>query len=120
MGECRELGPRQFALDGSTEHVPRRAGLGVDDDRSTIVSRRRRERQTATVEFGIGGIPQAVVEFLKDKQDLGIHTEMFSDGVVELFESGVVTGEAKPLMIYSDKEKGSKSKSKSGDSAASA
>jgi len=51
----------------------------------------------ATLQMGIGEIPDAVLLFLKDKRDLGIHTEMFSDGVVALFESGVVTGEAKTL-----------------------
>ena len=47
--------------------------------------------------MGIGEIPDAVLLFLEEKRDLGIHTEMFSDGVVELFERGVVTGEAKTL-----------------------
>jgi acetyl-CoA hydrolase len=51
----------------------------------------------STLQMGIGEIPDAVLLFLKDKKDLGIHTEMFSDGMVELFESGVVTGEAKTL-----------------------
>jgi acyl-CoA hydrolase/GNAT superfamily N-acetyltransferase len=51
----------------------------------------------STVEFGIGRIPHAVVEFLKDKKDLGIHTEMFSDSIVELVESGAVTGVRKTL-----------------------
>jgi acetyl-CoA hydrolase len=51
----------------------------------------------STLQMGIGEIPDAVLLFLKDKKDLGIHTEMFSDGMVELFESGVVTGEAKSL-----------------------
>jgi acetyl-CoA hydrolase len=51
----------------------------------------------ATLQMGIGEIPDAVLLFLKEKKDLGIHTEMFSDGMVELFESGVVTGEAKTL-----------------------
>ncbi len=51
----------------------------------------------ATLQMGIGEIPDAVLLFLKHKRDLGIHTEMFSDGVVELFESGVITGEAKSL-----------------------
>jgi acetyl-CoA hydrolase len=50
-----------------------------------------------TLQMGIGEIPDAVLLFLKQKRNLGIHTEMFSDGVVELFESGVVTGEAKTL-----------------------
>jgi 4-hydroxybutyrate CoA-transferase len=51
----------------------------------------------ATLQMGIGEIPDAVLLYLKDKRDLGIHTEMFSDGVVDLFESGVVNGEAKTL-----------------------
>jgi acetyl-CoA hydrolase len=51
----------------------------------------------ATLQMGIGEIPDAVLLFLKHKRDLGIHTEMFSDGVVELFESGVITNEAKTL-----------------------
>lgn len=51
----------------------------------------------STLQMGIGEIPDAVLLFLKEKKDLGIHTEMFSDGMVELFESGVVTGEAKTL-----------------------
>jgi acetyl-CoA hydrolase len=51
----------------------------------------------STLQMGIGEIPDAVLLFLEEKKDLGIHTEMFSDGVVELFERGVVTGEAKTL-----------------------
>ena len=51
----------------------------------------------ATLQMGIGEIPDAVLLFLKGKRHLGIHTEMFSDGVVELFESGVITNEAKTL-----------------------
>ncbi|MDP3775664.1 MAG: acetyl-CoA hydrolase/transferase C-terminal domain-containing protein [Gemmatimonadales bacterium] len=50
-----------------------------------------------TLQMGIGEIPDAVLLFLKEKRHLGIHTEMFSDGVVELFESGVITGERKTL-----------------------
>ena len=51
----------------------------------------------STIEFGIGRIPQAVVEFLKDKKDLGIHTEMFTDSMMDLIESGAVTGRCKAL-----------------------
>jgi acetyl-CoA hydrolase len=51
----------------------------------------------STLQMGIGEIPDAVLLFLEEKKDLGIHTEMFSDGVVALFERGVVTGEAKTL-----------------------
>ena len=51
----------------------------------------------ATLQLGIGAIPDAVLLFLKDKKDLGIHTEMFSDGVVELAEAGVITNAKKTL-----------------------
>lgn len=51
----------------------------------------------STLQLGIGAIPDAVLLFLKDKKDLGIHTEMFSDGVVELVEAGVVNGKKKTL-----------------------
>ncbi len=47
--------------------------------------------------MGIGEIPDAVLSALTDRRDLGIHTEMFSDGMVDLFEAGVVTNEAKTL-----------------------
>jgi acetyl-CoA hydrolase len=51
----------------------------------------------ATIQMGIGEIPDAVLDFLKDKKHLGVHTEMFSDGLVDLFEAGVVTNERKTL-----------------------
>ena len=50
-----------------------------------------------TLQLGIGAIPDAVLLFLKDKKDLGIHSEMFSDGVVELAEAGVITNARKTL-----------------------
>ena len=49
------------------------------------------------LQLGIGAIPDAVLMFLKDKKDLGIHTEMFSDGVVELLEAGVITNRYKQI-----------------------
>ena len=51
----------------------------------------------STLQMGIGEIPDAVLSVLHDKKDLGIHSEMFSDGVVDLLERGVITGEAKTL-----------------------
>nr|WP_272507378.1 acetyl-CoA hydrolase/transferase C-terminal domain-containing protein [Clostridium aestuarii] len=50
-----------------------------------------------TLQLGIGAIPDAVLLFLKDKKDLGIHSEMISDGVVELVEAGVITNKKKTL-----------------------
>lgn len=49
----------------------------------------------ATLQIGYGGIPDAVVMQLVDKQDLGIHTEMVGDGILSLVEAGVVTGQRK-------------------------
>lgn len=51
----------------------------------------------ATLQLGIGAIPDAVLLFLGDKKDLGIHSEMFSDGVVHLAERGVITNAKKTL-----------------------
>lgn len=51
----------------------------------------------STLQLGIGGIPDAVLTNLKGKQDLGIHTEMFSDGVVDLFQSGAITNSHKKV-----------------------
>ncbi|WP_010236488.1 acetyl-CoA hydrolase/transferase family protein [Clostridium arbusti] len=49
----------------------------------------------STLQLGIGAIPDAVLLFLKDKKDLGIHSEMISDGVVELVNDGVITNKKK-------------------------
>jgi 4-hydroxybutyrate CoA-transferase len=49
----------------------------------------------ATLQMGIGSIPNAVLSALTNHRHLGIHTEMFSDGLIKLVETGVVTGEKK-------------------------
>ena len=49
----------------------------------------------STVEFGIGRIPHGVIDFLKDKKDLGIHTELLTDSIIPLVESGAVNGRRK-------------------------
>jgi 4-hydroxybutyrate CoA-transferase len=51
----------------------------------------------ATMQMGIGAIPDAVLGFLYDKKDLGVHTELFSDGVIDLVEAGVLTNARKTL-----------------------
>lgn len=50
-----------------------------------------------TLQLGIGAIPDAVLAELKGKKDLGIHSEMFSDGVVDLVEAGVINNSRKSL-----------------------
>lgn len=54
----------------------------------------------STLQLGIGGIPDAVLAALKNKKDLGIHTEMVSDGVMEAIEAGIITGARKTLHPY--------------------
>lgn len=51
----------------------------------------------ATMQLGIGAIPDAVLKYLYSKKDLGIHTELFSDGVIELVNAGVLTNARKTL-----------------------
>jgi acyl-CoA hydrolase/ribosomal protein S18 acetylase RimI-like enzyme len=51
----------------------------------------------ATLQLGIGDIPNGVLMLLDDRRDLGIHTEMMSDGVMDLIEKGVITNERKGL-----------------------
>jgi len=51
----------------------------------------------STLQLGIGTIPDAVLTCLSDKKDLGIHTEMFSDGVIDLVEKGVINGSKKNI-----------------------
>ncbi len=51
----------------------------------------------STMQMGIGAIPDAVLHYLSDKRHLGVHTELFSDGVMKLIQEGVITNEQKTL-----------------------
>ena len=51
----------------------------------------------STLQMGIGAIPDAVMKYLAEKKNLGIHTEMFSDGIIDLVEQGIINGEEKSL-----------------------
>ena len=51
----------------------------------------------STIQLGIGGIPNAAALSLRNKKDLGVHTEMFVDSMMELYEMGVITNQAKAL-----------------------
>ncbi|MCP9290591.1 acetyl-CoA hydrolase/transferase family protein [Gracilimonas sediminicola] len=51
----------------------------------------------ATMQMGIGAIPNAVLKSLTNHKDLGVHTEMFSDGVIELVEKGIINGRKKKI-----------------------
>jgi len=51
----------------------------------------------STLQLGIGGIPNAALKAMKNKKDLGVHTEMVSDGIMEAIEAGIITGAKKTL-----------------------
>jgi len=51
----------------------------------------------STIQMGIGTIPAAITKFLKSKNDLGVHSEMISDGVVDLWQEGVITNRKKSI-----------------------
>jgi acetyl-CoA hydrolase len=52
----------------------------------------------ATLQLGIGSIPNAILMQLGDKRDLGIHSEMLSDGVIDLIEKGIITNDSKTVL----------------------
>ncbi len=56
-----------------------------------------RVRDGSCVQIGIGGMPNAVAKYLKDKNDLGVHSEMLADSMVDLFNTGVITGSKKNI-----------------------
>ena len=51
----------------------------------------------ATIQLGIGGIPNAITALLHERHDLGVHTEMFTTGMIDLYEAGVITNRRKTL-----------------------
>lgn len=81
--------------DGPLYEVERRTPDAVQLEVGRNVARLIKDG--ATLQLGIGAIPDAVLQSLTDRRDLGIHTEMFSDGVLDLVEQGVITGTRKAL-----------------------
>jgi acyl-CoA hydrolase len=71
----------------------------VPDERDRAIAARIVERipDGATLQVGIGGVPNAVLEGLRDHRDLGVHTELLADGIADLVERGVATGVRKQL-----------------------
>jgi acyl-CoA hydrolase len=69
----------------------------TDADQSIAAMVADRIPDGATIQAGIGGMPNALLALLKGHRDLGVHTELLSDGVIDLVESGVVTGTQKTL-----------------------
>jgi acyl-CoA hydrolase len=72
----------------------------MQSDRDTIIGKHIAQlvEDGSTLQLGIGGIPNAVAAELVNKKDLGIHTEMFTDGMVDLYQAGVITNRKKTLL----------------------
>ena len=75
--------------------VPPAEATAVDDTIAEFVA--DRIPNGATIQTGIGAIPNAIMSALDEHRDLGVHTELLSDGVVDLIERGVVNGVRKEL-----------------------
>jgi 4-hydroxybutyrate CoA-transferase len=78
------------------------SGKNLSDDQKNIYEKIGKNvasliEDGATLQMGIGAIPDSVLKFLNDRKDIGIHTELFSDGVIELIESGVINNEKKSI-----------------------
>lgn len=73
--------------------------LGAPDDVETLIGKHCASlvEDGATLQMGIGAIPNATLAALKDHKNLGIHTEMFSDGVLPLVKSGVINNRMKKI-----------------------
>jgi acyl-CoA hydrolase len=67
----------------------------TESDRQIAALVAERIPDGATIQVGIGAIPNAILEMLRDHRDLGLHSELISDGVMDLFESGALTGTRK-------------------------
>jgi len=78
-------------LPEHTVGIPTDVELAIGNQAAALIE------DGATLQMGIGAIPNAVLASLKGHRRLGIHTEMFSDGVVDLVESGAITGEEKTI-----------------------
>jgi acyl-CoA hydrolase len=77
-------------VDRPLIEAPPAATSTVDERIATLVAERVPDR--ATIQVGIGSVPSALMVALRGHRDLGVHTELLSDGVAELVERGVVTG----------------------------
>jgi acyl-CoA hydrolase len=89
-----------YVIEGSDEPLPELTNpVPTEVDRKVASLIAAEIEDGACLQIGIGGMPNAVCASLKDTgvRDLGIHTEMFVDGMIELIEGGLVTGARKKL-----------------------
>lgn len=98
LGDCF-IHVRDIDLLVPSDQPVLEAPQGEPDELSRAIARHIADlvEDGATLQLGIGTIPDAVLHYLTGFRDLGIHTEMFSDGLIPLVEQGVVTNAAKTL-----------------------
>jgi len=103
----RTFGNNQFHISEATALIEHNTPLvslpsnGITPTDETIASYiAEMVEDESCLQLGIGRIPSAVAQFLKDKRDLGIHTEMMVDSMLDLYEAGAVTCAKKNFMPY--------------------
>lgn len=87
-------------IEGSNDPIPELANPHITEIDHRVATLIAAEIENgACLQIGIGGMPNAVCGFLKEAgvRDLGIHTEMLVDGMIELYEAGIITGKRKTL-----------------------
>jgi 4-hydroxybutyrate CoA-transferase len=98
LGDCFVHVSRVGAIVEHTADLPTLGGKGISDvERAIGKNILGLIEDGATMQMGIGGVPDAVYESLAGFRDLGIHTEMISDGAMRAIERGIITGNAKTL-----------------------
>jgi acyl-CoA hydrolase len=98
--ECVHIDQVTHVIDGGDGRVPELPNPAATDVDRQVATRIAAEIEDgACLQIGIGGMPNAVCAVLKDAgiRDLGIHTEMFVDSMVDLIEAGIVTGARKQI-----------------------
>ena len=89
-----------YIIEGDNEPLPELKSPPISDIDRAIARRIAGEAEDgACLQIGIGGMPNAVCSLLLDAgaKDLGVHTEMLTDGLIELYQAGVITGARKQL-----------------------
>jgi len=92
VDRIKRLVPVEYPLPELPSDAPDEVAMAIGRNVAPLVP------DGATLQVGIGSIPNGVLEALSGRNDLGVHTEMMSDGIKKLVEAGVITGRKKTLL----------------------